>query len=398
MVTNATLHAHTQVELRVAAFEDEVCVEVRDFDPTLPTQRDYDSESTTGRGMGLVAALSRSCGVHSLGEDGKVVWFCIGSSNDLTAVDALGAWDIDDWPDPGSIEERTCDVVLASMPATLWLSARQHHDAILRELVLYLAEHPGPVVELAAADRARSTISNAVIAAVEAAQAAGTAEPAVPPGHPSRLPWVPRQLDLRVTVPADAAPLFAGLQDVLDVAESLAVDGKLFAHPGLPEIIAVRDWACEQVIAQLSGVRPAPWPGTAQERFETAFHGVAEHASSDRLRVGEAEGSVIAADAANRIIGVSPAACALLGWRADELVGRRVVTVIPPALREAHVAGFSRHLSTGEAHMLGTAVELPVLCRDGTEVLCRLLVEAAPAEFGRNAYFATIDPIREQEP
>lgn len=90
---------------------------------------------------------------------------------------------------------------------------------------------------------------------------------------------------------------------------------------------------------------------------------------------------------------MSPAACDLLGWDADDLVGRRVVTVIPPALREAHVAGFSRHLSTGEAHVLGIPVELPVLRRDGTEILCRFLVEAAPAEFGRNVYLATIDPI-----
>lgn len=397
VVTNAALHAHTEMELHVGIFEDEVCVEVRDFDPTLPTQRDYDRESTTGRGMSLVAALSRSCGVLSLGDDGKVVWFCVGSDGEVTMDESLVGWDIEDWPDLAPAEGQTCEVVLESMPATLWLSARQHHDAILRELVLHVAEHGGPQLDLAAADRARSTISNAVVAAVEAAQAAGTAEPPLPEGHPSPLPWVPRQLDLHVTVPADAAPTFAVLQDVLDAAEALAVEGKLLGHPGLPEIIAVRDWACEQVIAQLSGVRPAPWPGTAQVHFETAVHGrSAEQRGWDGLPVAVAAGSVIAADAANRIVAVSPAACDLLGWTADELVGRRVVTVVPPALREAHVAGFSRHLSTGEAHVLGTPIVLPVLRRDGTEVLCRFLVEAAPAELGQTVYLATIDPVAEQ--
>ncbi len=399
VVTNAALHAHTDTELHIAVFEDEVCVEVRDFDPTVPAQRNYDSESATGRGMSLVAALSRSCGVHSLGDEGKIVWFCVASAGDGALGVSLDGWDIDDWPGPAPLEGHTYDVVLQHMPATLWLSARQHHDAILRELVLHVAEHGGPKVDLASADKARSTISNAVVRAVEAAQASGAAEPPVPEGHPSPLPWVPRQLDLPLTVPGDAAPLFAMLQDVLDAAEALAVDGKLLVHPGLPEIIAVRDWACEQVIAQLSGVRPAPWPGTAQVDFETTVHGrITEQRGWDGLPPVAAAGSVIAADAANRIVAVSPAACALLGWAADELVGRRVVTIVPSPLREAHVAGFSRHVSTGERHLLGKPVELPVLRRDGTEILCRFLVEVTSAESGRKVYLATIAPVSEQEP
>ena len=48
--------------------------------------------------------------------------------------------------------------------------------------------------------------------------------------------------------------------------------GELLIHPGLPEVVAVRDWACEQVTAQLAGTAPAPWPGADQERFTTAVH------------------------------------------------------------------------------------------------------------------------------
>ena len=151
------------------------------------------------------------------------------------------------------------------MPATLWLSARQHHDAILREFVLYCAEHGAAKIDLAAADKARSTISNALIDALEEAHASGTARPVLPDGHPSPLPWVPDHLDLDIDVPADTAWQFAALQDALDMAEALALEGKLLLRPGLPEIIAVRDWACEQVIAQLSGSPPAPWPGTAAD-------------------------------------------------------------------------------------------------------------------------------------
>ena len=356
VVTNASLHAHTPIDIRLSGYVDQVCVEVRDFNSTLPVQRNYDVQATTGRGMSLVAAITLECGVHPLGEGGKVVWFCVGDPPPSSADDILGEWDVEAWPEPPSPSAATCRVVLASMPATLWLSARQHHDAILREFVLYCAEHGAPKIDLAAADKARSTISNALIDALEEAHASGTARPVLPDGHPSPLPWVPDHLDLDIEVPADTAWQFAALQDALDVAEALALEGKLLLRPGLPEIIAVRDWACEQVIAQLSGSPPAPWPGTAQTRFETDVRaaGVVEWDSSI---VTDSQRGVIAADDANRIVAVSRPLARLLGWRPEDLVGRRVVTVVPPALREAHVAGFSRHLTTGEAHVLGVPLD-----------------------------------------
>src|SRR5687768_4130165 len=46
VVSNATLHAHTPVELWVGVGEADVFVEVRDFNPTLPVQRDYDAQAT----------------------------------------------------------------------------------------------------------------------------------------------------------------------------------------------------------------------------------------------------------------------------------------------------------------------------------------------------------------
>lgn len=395
VVTNASLHAHTPIEVHVEAFQHEVCVEVRDYNPILPVQRDYDEQATTGRGMGLVATIATSCGIHSLGDDGKIVWFCVGDPPDLEGDDVFAAWDLDSWaeePGPSAVETR--EVVLASMPAMLWLSARQHHDAIMRELVLYLAEHSGIEADTVAADRARTMISVGLVHAVEEARADGTARPPLPQDRPTGLPWVPQHLDLRLQIPIDAAPLFATMQDVLDTAEALAVDRHLFIRPGLPEIVAVRDWACEQVIAQLAGSPPAPWPGTAQKRFEVTVHdrSAPEDTEWDVSPVRDSAAGVIAADDANRIIAVSRPIATALGWEVDELVGRRVVAIVPPGLREAHVAGFSRYLSTGEAHIIGVPVDLPVLHRDGQELPCRILIERAPAS-GRPVYLAWIDPI-----
>jgi PAS domain S-box-containing protein len=190
-------------------------------------------------------------------------------------------------------------------------------------------------------------------------------------------------------MPPGMSPAFAALQDALDAGERLAVADKLLVRPGLPEIVAVRDWVCEQIQSQLRGVPATPWPGTAQERFETSVH-ERNDPEWDLAAVLSSGRGVVAADDANRIIGISEQLAAQLGWDADELVGRRVVTLIPPALREAHVAGFTRHLTTGEAHALGVPLTLPVLHADGHEILCRFLVEqAAPCE-RRAVYLAWI--------
>jgi PAS domain S-box-containing protein len=399
IVTNGSLHGHTPMEVRLVAYEDRAYVEVRDGNSSMPVQRDYDNQATTGRGMALVSAVTAECGVSSLGADGKVVWFCLDAGEGRSEADPFAAWGLDEVEEGPVVdqEEGTLQVVLASMPATLWISARQHHDAILRELVLHQAQHPDLDVDLAAADDARTAISNALVRAIDEAHATGQARPALPDGHPSPLPWVPEQLDLCLSVPAGGAGGFAALQDVLDVAERLAVAGDLLCRPGLPEIVAVRDWACEQVIAQLSGIHASPWPGTAQERFEIAVNARPdEQPDWDSGVVVDCDLGVIAADEANRIVAISRPLADLLGWDPAELTGRRVVAVIPPALREAHVAGFSRHLTTGEAHVLGVALVLPVLCKDGSEVRCRFLVERAATAHDRPIYLAWISPVDDE--
>jgi PAS domain S-box-containing protein len=201
-------------------------------------------------------------------------------------------------------------------------------------------------------------------------------------------------LDLELHIPADLASGFAAMQDTLDAAEQLATAGRMLVRPGLPEIVAVRDWACEQVTAQLAGVAPSPWPGADQERFTVTVRDrdlEADVSRADIHAVRDSDRGVVAADEANRIVAVSRRLAALVGWEPDELVGRRIVTLIPPRLREAHVAGFTRHLTTGEAHVLDVPVTLPVLHKDGSEIQCDFLIQEAPASTHRRIYVAWID-------
>ncbi len=391
VVTNAALHAHTDIEVLIEVFEERLRVEVHDGNPALPRPRGYGEQATTGRGMDLVAALTDSCGVYSLGHRGKVVWFCLTGRAEASAEDLLADWDVDgDWDRIEFSAPTTVTIRLPSMPVALWLAARQHHDAILRELVLYLAEHPDVDVDLAQTDRARGLVSRAVVAAVEAAQQAGSD---LPEGRSTEPPAVPETLTLEVEMPPDIGPAYQALQQTLDVAEQLATGGKLLVHPGLPEIVAVRQWACQQVLAQLAEREPVPWPGTAQVRFETVVHAVEDNEPPwDDALVRDSERGVVAGDDANRIVAISRPLAALLGWQVEELVGRRVLTLIPPRLREAHVAGFSRHMTTGEARILGMQLVLPVLAADGSELSCRFMVERAPSRGGRSVFLAWIEP------
>jgi len=413
VVTNAILHAHTGFDVALSLeVGGRLRVEVTDRSPALPVQRDHSAQATTGRGMELVAAYTDDCGVRGRGPTGKTVWFVVSASGDAqeqSEQDLIDAWGVDL---DVSVEDDTAAgaagatggagetaVVLLGLPPTLWLAAGEHHDALLRELALYFVEHPDQALtpdRIAVADRARTWVSTRLLAELDQRDGAGAAAHHVlPMGHPSPLPDTPESLDLVVAVPLGFAEAFGALQDVLDAAERCAAAGLLLARPGLPEVVAVRDWACEQAIAQHAGVPPSPWPGTGQECFTHEVHDRDEPATPDwdARVVTVSERGAVAADDANRIIAISRPLARSLGWAVEDLVGRRVVVLIPPELREAHVAGFTRHLTTGATHVLGVPLRLPVQRADGTRVECDFLIEQSPATTGRVVYVAWIQPV-----
>ena len=402
LVTNSVLHAHSEVEVRVEVQSDHVRIEVWDRSPVLPAPRSYDETATTGRGLELVAAVSFDHGVKPLGADGKVVWCCVNPEFAQSIFDLSETHD--EWSDlleadpPDSVEPAPDALVvnLLGLPPTLWLAAREHHDALLRELALVQGSLAGEQAralreDLTAADDARTRISEAVVAAIEVARRIGTAAVPLPEHHPGELPAVPTSVDLELHVRRSEAQKFAQLQDVLDQGERLAESGALLARPGLPEIVAVRDWACEQIIAQCAGSPPVHWVGVEDERFSAATAVVSTAGWTD-TSVSQAQGGAIAVDDANRIVAVSQRLLHALGWTAQDLVGRRVVTIVPARFRESHVAGFSRHLSTGVARALDVPLKLPVLRADGTEVECNFLIHAELAPTGRTVYVAQIEP------
>lgn len=404
LVTNAALHAQTAIEVSVALGARELRVEVRDHSPATPRQRSYGQQATTGRGMGMVAAMTDRCGVIQRA-DGKTAWFVLEEgAAEPTLEEVLAAFDEEQWevthappesPTAGDGGAVAREVTLLGVPPTLWHAAQEHHDAMLRELRLYGASHPEADLDLTTAEAARASLLDLVADRAQAAQRAAGPEVTLPAGHPS--PWreIREPVDLTLEVLPEAAAATAALQDVLDAGEQLAGDGALLAFPGQPEIVAVRDWLCEQVQSQLRDVPPRPWAGSADKRFEVDAEAARTSAGTAAVieRVRTSPRGVVGSDARNRILAVSAPLAAQLGWEVDDLVGRRIVALIPPSLREAHIAGFSRHLSTGQAHVLGVPLVLPVLHASGHEVLCDFVVEQVGAEAGRSLYLAWIEPL-----
>ena len=73
-------------------------------------------------------------------------------------------------------------------------------------------------------------------------------------------------------------------------------------------------------------------------------------------------------DESSVVVAVSRTTLALLGFGdAGELVGRRVIAIIPPRFRQAHIAGTTLHVVNGRAPLLGVPVTVPVLLADGSE-------------------------------
>jgi PAS domain S-box-containing protein len=182
-------------------------------------------------------------------------------------------------------------------------------------------------------------------------------------------------------------PNFPVLRDVLRRCSEMAAEGLLLVPPSLPEIQAVRRWVCDEVGRQAQELSARPWTDIVVEDVPL------DPMSADAVDAVRASGlAQIAADRWNRIIAVSPSAAALLGWSAAELEGRRLVTIIPPPLRDAHIAAFTRQMLGGPTRILGIPTDVPALHRDGREVPVVLLLERQTDSRGRSLFVATLTP------
>lgn len=231
IVTNAVLHTGSDIWLTITVTSAGVLVEVEDHSSQLPTPRSYDAIATTGRGMALIDELVSEFGVRALQDDGKVVWFTLGAARSGVETAALAL-------------RPSAPVRLLHVPVALYCAFQQVADGLLREYVLVHFDRRFGGTDLDECNRANAAFAELAFggAAAFAARDGGAS-----------------YVDVTFTVGAAAAARFTSLRRVLGRAVAMATGGLMLAPPSQPEIVAMRNWCCEQVLLQLAGTAATPW-------------------------------------------------------------------------------------------------------------------------------------------
>lgn len=376
VVTNALLHAGTPIDVAFSLAEDGLLVEIGDGSPHLPALRSYAPTAGTGRGLMMLEKMVEDWGVVSH-PTGKTVWFHLASGDhDESDPSAMGQ-------EPAAkhtARGETVTVRLLNTPLLLHAAWDEHAQALLREYLLAslgLDSGDGPIQVHAEAHDAIAVLAERVPrpeVGLDPDQVMASATE----------PTASRPL-VDVAVPLGSVPHFRTLDQALETAIALSEEGTFLTPPTQPELQSYRRWVCRQVEGQTRGGDPMPWSAEDEAPPETPAP------LWDPAPVTESDQAVIAADDTNRIIAVSGSALELLGYDdRRQLVGQRIVTIIPPRFRQAHIAGFTMHLLTGHSPLIGTAVVVPASRRDGREIEVELTVCSRGVPEGRKVFIAEL--------
>jgi anti-sigma regulatory factor (Ser/Thr protein kinase) len=245
LVTNAVLHARTPLTVALELQTDRVRISVSDQSSAPVAQRHYHPDALTGRGLGVVAAVSRSWGVEPA-RDGKVIWaeLVIDGRSPGTPAGPPPRRPAEESPPTGAAGHRP--IRFPAVPVADYLELQEHNDALFRELQLIRIrlrtqggeEVSGPpprllglVDRLLAQFRSQRDIWREEIAR---AQARGA-----------------ETVDLEMEAPAAAVAAAGAYVDLLEEADEFCRTGELLTPPPPERVRRLRRWFVEQMAAQL---------------------------------------------------------------------------------------------------------------------------------------------------
>jgi anti-sigma regulatory factor (Ser/Thr protein kinase) len=237
LVTNAVLHALSEIELAVIVRGDTVRIEVVDHSSVLPARKDYSEEAGTGRGLLLVEAMASAWG-SELRDGGKVVWVEVVAPADEPSV---------------SSEPDLVDVHILGIPLDIYKITTEHQDELMREFALILGRAPDerravPGQLLGLIDELRNRYSGFTT------QARTEVQEALQRGDAS--------VDIVYTVPRDIGPAVTHLGEILDAADDYCRSGEdLLTMDSPPEAVAFRSWFLGEFVRQCAGESPRAWAG-----------------------------------------------------------------------------------------------------------------------------------------
>lgn len=120
--------------------------------------------------------------------------------------------------------------------------------------------------------------------------------------------------------------------------------------------------------------------------------------SEERFRsvVESATDAIVLADGSGNIISWNRAAQRLFAYTEEEVIGEPLTVLMPARYREAHKRGLERVRSSGESRLIGKAVELQGLRKDGSEFPLELSLSMWKAKEG-TYYSGIIRDITERK-
>ena len=379
VITNALVHAGTAIDLRIVLDRTGLRVEVTDGSPHFPALRDYTPLAGTGRGLQLLDDIVDAWGVFARG-DGKVVWFELRTDVAVAATDSpeVPPHDRDDAPATLAIE-------LRNVPLLMHAAWQEHASALLRDfLLVQLDTEPDALERHAQASDALNVLHTQLPAPDLGDDPAALMATAIEPGV--------SLATATLAVPLGSVANFQTLHDLLDRAVAAADQGLLLVPGTQPEIQEMRTWLCDQVREQSRGAaEPVPWVARTDIWQPVT---TVDYDDWDSREVSGSAEALLATDEASVVIAVSASALDFLGFGdATDLVGRRVITIVPSRFRQAHIAGTTLHVVNGRQPLLGVRVTVPVLLADGSEATTELLIEPRHRSAGRKVFIAEFFPL-----
>ncbi|NKB86710.1 MAG: PAS domain S-box protein [Acidobacteria bacterium] len=128
------------------------------------------------------------------------------------------------------------------------------------------------------------------------------------------------------------------------------------------------------------------WKLEGERYFTGILRDIAERKEAEqrfRSVTESAIDAIISSNATSTVVGWNRAAEEMFGWTADEIVGKRLETIIPKRFHEAHKGGMDRLTHTGESHVIGKTVELAAVRKDGSEFPIELSLSTWTVEADR---------------
>lgn len=115
-----------------------------------------------------------------------------------------------------------------------------------------------------------------------------------------------------------------------------------------------------------------------------------------RLIMDSALDAIICIDITSSITFWNPQAEKIFGWTQEDIIGKKLQTIIPDQFKKGHEHGMQRYLETGEAVMLNRVMEITALNREGKEFPIELAITELNQNEGRS-FCAFIRDISERK-